>query len=248
MASIGLERTGSGVAVVTIDRQEVLNALDVPGKEELAAVWREIDADETVRAAVIRGAGTRAFSAGSDIKEIRRTGKMVSTETLIQAIPNGGELLKTPVVAAIQGYCIGFGLTLALHCDFRIAKPDAVFSFPEVNHGMISAVSACRLARVVGSTAATEMLLLGERYTADQAKAMGLLNAVEADAEARALELAQRLADKPAPAVQAHKRLAAFPARQFLEAERLEIEAVRSWLESHDDFKEGAERFERRKS
>ncbi|MEQ9811958.1 MAG: enoyl-CoA hydratase/isomerase family protein [Azospirillaceae bacterium] len=248
MAGIGLERTGRGVVVVTIDRPDVLNAVDVPAKEALAAAWREIEADDAIRAAVIRGAGSRAFSAGSDIKEIRRTGQMVSTETLIRAIPNGEGLLKTPIVAAIQGYCIGFGLTLALHCDFRLADPAAVFSFPEVDHGMISAVSACRLARVVGTTMATEMLLLGGRYSADQMRACGLLNEIAGDVVERAHDMAQRLADKPVPAVQAHKRLAAFAGRQFLEAERREIEAVRAWLESHDDFKEGAERFDRRKS
>src|SRR5215472_12846270 len=108
-----------GILAVIINRPERLNALDVPGKEALAQVWREAAADVQVRAIVLRGAGERAFCAGSDIKEIQRTGTMVSTATLMQAIPSVGVTLNKPVVAALHGFTIGFGLTLAIHCDFR---------------------------------------------------------------------------------------------------------------------------------
>src|SRR5204863_5296159 len=155
--SVLLDKRGNGVAVVTLNRPQVLNALDVPAKERLGAIWQEIADDASVRVAVITGSGEKAFCAGSDIKEISRTGRMVSTETLMRAIPGVGIPLMKPVIAALHGYCVGFGMTLALHCDLRLAAKDAVLGYPEVKHGMISAVSAIRLPQVIPSARAMEM-------------------------------------------------------------------------------------------
>ena len=104
-----------GIMVVTLNRPERLNALDVPSKEQLGTLWQQAADDRRVRAIVLRGAGAKAFCAGSDIKEIQRTGTMVSTATLMQAIPSVGVTLNKPVVAALHGFTIGFGLTLAIH-------------------------------------------------------------------------------------------------------------------------------------
>lgn len=237
------EKNEDGVAVVTLNRPEVLNALDIASKEELGRIWEDAQADDAVRALVLRGAGPKAFCAGSDIKEVRETGRMVSTETLLNAIPGCGKTLHKPVVAALHGHCVGMGLTLAMHCDFRYAAPAAKLSYPEVNHGMISAVSAMHLAGLIGPAAAQEMLLLGDSYTAEQAQRMGLVNAIADDPFARALEVARRLAAKSSVAIQAHKRLAGFGMRRLHAEERAEVIAVRDWLESFDDFKEGAARF-----
>ena len=147
-ASILLEKRSNGVAVITLNRPHVLNALDVPAKERLGAIWQEIADDRAVHVAVITGAGGKAFCAGSDIKEINRTGRMVTTETLMRAIPGEGVALDKPVIAALNGYCVGMGMTLALHCDLRVAARDTVLGYPEVRHGMISAVSALRLPQV----------------------------------------------------------------------------------------------------
>src|SRR5215813_1187916 len=119
--SVVLEKRASGVAVVTIDRPQVMNALDVPAKERLGEIWQEIADDDRVRVAVLTGAGEKAFCAGSDIKEINRTGRMVSTDVLLRAIPGVGIELTKPVIASLHGYCIGMGMTLALHCDLRLA-------------------------------------------------------------------------------------------------------------------------------
>jgi len=237
------EKSGDGVAVVTLNRPDVLNALDIASKEELGRIWEDAQADDAVRALVLRGAGPKAFCAGSDIKEVRETGRMVSTETLLDAIPGCGKTLHKPVVAALHGHCVGMGLTLAMHCDFRYAAPTAKLSYPEVNHGMISAVSAMHLAGLIGPAAAQEMLLLGDSYTAEQARAMGLVHAMADDPFAKALEVARRLAAKSSVAIQAHKRLASFAMRRLHAEERAEVIAVRDWLESFDDFKEGAARF-----
>jgi E-phenylitaconyl-CoA hydratase len=183
------------------------------------------------------------------MKEINATGKMVSTQTLLRAIPNGRRMLKTPVIAALHGHCVGMGMTLAIHCDLRYAARDASMSFPEVNHGMISAVSGLRLARLVGLAFASELLLVGERHTAESCLRHGLLNGICDDVHAKAAEVAAKIAAKPWPAIQAYKRLAAFSVSRDVADECAEIEAVREWLESQKDFIVGAKLFvERTKS
>jgi enoyl-CoA hydratase/carnithine racemase len=243
--SVLLEKRANGVAIVTLNRPQVLNALDVPAKERLGAIWREISEDPQVHVAVLTGAGDKAFCAGSDIKEINRTGRMVSTDTLLRAIPGVGIPLMKPVIAALHGYCIGMGMTLALHCDLRIAAKNTVLGYPEVKHGMISAVSAIRLPQVIPSAHAMEMLLVARNMSAEEAMRVGLLNAIVDDALAEAEAWAATIAGYPPVAVQATKRLAMF-SRRALEAERLEIEAVRTLVESRDDYKEGAATFANR--
>ena len=124
--SVVLEKRASGVAVVTIDRPRVMNALDVLAKERLGEIWQEIANDPQVRVAILTGSGEKAFCAGSDIKEIARTGSMASTTTLMRALPGVGIPLDKPVIAALHGFCVGMGMTLALHCDLRLAAKDAV--------------------------------------------------------------------------------------------------------------------------
>jgi enoyl-CoA hydratase len=237
--SVLLEKRANGVAVVTLNRPQVLNALDVPAKERLGAIWQDISDDPRVRVAVLTGAGDKAFCAGSDIKEINRTGRMVTTETLLRAIPGVGVPLAKPVIAALNGYCIGMGMTLALHCDLRLAAKDAVLGYPEVKHGMISAVSALRLPHVIPAARALEMLLLARNISADEALRFGLVNAVVDDVRAEAEAWAATIAGYSPVAVQATKRLATFSQRLSAE-EQAEIEAARAMVESHDDYKEGA--------
>jgi enoyl-CoA hydratase/carnithine racemase len=240
--SVLLEKRANGVAVVTLNRPQVLNALDVPAKERLGAIWQDISEDPRVRVAVLTGAGDKAFCAGSDIKEINRTGRMVTTETLLRAIPGVGVPLVKPVIAALHGYCIGMGMTLALHCDLRLAAKDTVFGYPEVKHGMISAVSALRLPHVIPAARALEMLLLARNISADEALRFGLVNAVVDDVRAEAEAWAATIAGYSPAAVQATKRLATVSQR-LSAAEQTEIEAARAMVESHDDYKEGAAAF-----
>ena len=244
--SVDLEKRANGVAIVTLNRPQVLNALDVPAKERLAAIWQEIADDPAVRVAVLTGAGDKAFCAGSDIKEINRTGRMVSTDTLLRAIPGVGIPLVKPVIAALHGYCIGMGMTLALHCDLRLAAKNAVLGYPEVRHGMISAVSAIRLPQVIPHARALEMLLLARNMAANEALLIGLLNAVVDDVRGEAEAWAATIAGYSPTAVQATKRLAMF-SRRLSEAERAEIEAMRALVERHDDYKEGAAVFASRR-
>jgi enoyl-CoA hydratase/carnithine racemase len=240
--SVVLEKRADGVAVVTLDRPHALNALDVPAKEMLGHIWREVADDAAVRVIVLTGAGERAFCAGSDIKEINRTGRMVTTDILLRAIPGAGVPLLKPVIAALHGYCVGFGMTLALHCDLRLAAPDTVLGYPEVKHGMISAVSAIRLSQVIPSALAAEMMLLARNISAEEAYRFGLVNKVVNDVRAEADKWAVTIAGYSPAAVQATKRLSLF-SRGTADAERAEIEAVRAWIETHDDYKQGAAAF-----
>jgi enoyl-CoA hydratase/carnithine racemase len=243
--SVLLEKRADGVAVVTLNRPKVLNALDVPAKEALADVWQEIADDRKVRVVILAGAGAKAFCAGSDIKEIDRTGRMVRTDTLLRAIPNVGIPLSKPVIAALHGFCIGMGMTLALHCDLRLAAKGTVLGYPEVRHGMISAVSALRLSQVIPSAAAMEMLLMARNISAEEALRFGLLNAVVDDVRAEAEKWAATIAGYSSSAVQATKRLATF-SRRLSSAELAEIEGMRSFVESQDHYKEGAASFTKR--
>jgi enoyl-CoA hydratase/carnithine racemase len=243
--SVLLEKRANGVAVVTINRPQALNALDVPAKERLGEIWQEITDDAQVRVAILTGAGEKAFCAGSDIKEINRTGRMVSTETLMRAIPGVGITLDKPVIGALHGFCVGMGMTLALHCDLRLAAKNAVLGYPEVRHGMISGVSAMRLPQVIPNAKALEMMLLARNMTADEAARIGLVNAVVDDVQAEAQAWADTIASYSPVAVQATKRLALFPQR-LTDAERAEIAAVRDLVESKDDYKQGASAFSKR--
>ncbi len=237
---IRLEKRDNGVATVIIDRPQVMNALDVPAKQRLGEIWRALADDVSVRAVVLTGAGERAFCAGSDIKEINRTGQMVTTDVLLDAIPGVGVRLDKPVIAALHGYCIGMGMTLAMHCDLRLAARNTVIGYPEVRHGMISAVSAMRLGEIIPQAYALEMLLMARNIDASKASAFGLLNDVVDDVQATAAEWAARIASFPAVGVQATKRLAYYTRRAAYAAACQEIEAARDFVEAHDDYRHGA--------
>ena len=242
LMSVLLDKRPNGVAWVTINRPEVLNALDVPAKQRLGEIWQEIAEDSAVRVAVLTGAGDRAFCAGSDIKEINRTGKMVSTEMLLMALPGVGVPLLKPVVAAMHGYCIGMGMSLAIHCDLRIASSGATIGYPEVKHGMISALSAMRLPELVARAHAMELLLMAGNITAQEAERIGLVNKVVPDARGEADKWATVLAGYSTAALQATKRLATFACRDP-KADHAEVEAVRAWIEAQPDYKTGAAAF-----
>jgi enoyl-CoA hydratase len=134
------------------------------------------------------------------------------------------------------------GMTLALHCDLRLAAANTVLGYPEVKHGMISAVSAIRLPQVIPAARANEMMLMARNLSAQEAERFGLINAVVEDVRAEAEAWATRIAGYSPAAVQATKRLALF-SRAPLAAERTAVEAARDWIESQDDYKQGAAAF-----
>jgi enoyl-CoA hydratase/carnithine racemase len=205
--SILHEMTPDGIMVVTLNRPDRLNALDVPSKEQLAGIWEAAAADPQVRVIVLRGAGTKAFCSGSDVKEIQRTGTMVTTDILKRAIPGVGIELDKPVIAALHGFTIGMGLTLAIHCDFRIAAVGSRLGFPEVQHGMISGISAITLPGIVGEAVALNLMLSGRLIDGTEALACGLIHRLVPDAHEAALSLAQTLSRNSAKATALTKEL-----------------------------------------
>lgn len=204
--NILVEREGA-VAIVTINRPKVLNALNTPTVTEIEAVFDELERDASVRAIVVTGAGDRSFVAGADINELRAMSGAAAARAYTgrgQAILTKIEHLSKPVIAAINGYALGGGLELALACDIRIAADTARLGIPEINLGLIPGYGGTqRLPRLVGKGMAKLMALTGDHLPADEAYRIGLVERVVPAAELRtaALALAQKLAEKAPVAV-----------------------------------------------
>ncbi|MFC6086889.1 enoyl-CoA-hydratase DpgD [Sphaerisporangium aureirubrum] len=174
------------VARVTLDRPEVLNAMDTRTHEELAEVWDDVEADDQVRVAVLTGAGDRAFSVGQDLKERDRLQREGTRPTSFgsRGQPGWPRLtdrftLSKPLVARVHGYALGGGFELALACDLIIASTEAVFGLPEARLGLVpGAGGAFRLVRQIPQKAAMGYLLTGRRMSAATALGYGLVNEV----------------------------------------------------------------------
>ena len=210
---VRLDREGPDGAVVwlTLDRPERLNALNLAMRDELWTALCLHRDDPTVRVAVIRGAGDRAFSAGADITEFGTAPSLVAAREARRDRDVWGLMasLPIPLVAAIHGYAFGAGLELSLYCDLRVASEDARFALPEVSLGYIpSAGGTQTLPRHIARSDALAMATTGEPIGADEAFANGLVHAVvpRSALEATARAWADRLARQPAAALRATKR------------------------------------------
>ena len=178
--SLILSRDGA-VAVVTINRPAVLNALNAQTLDDLRRALLDLRHDDEVRAVVITGAGEKAFVAGADISELARqhpaSGRDMAARG--QHVFDIVEHLGKPVVAAINGFALGGGCELAMACTFRIAAEHARLGQPEVNLGIIPGYGGTqRLARLVGRDRAMELVLTGRHVAAAEALAMGLVTRV----------------------------------------------------------------------
>jgi enoyl-CoA hydratase/carnithine racemase len=182
-----------GVATLTLNRPEKLNAMTDAMRQALARHVEAINHDPEVRVAVVRGAGTRAFSAGSDIYETSGRTPVEKRDTVEMEAPHLLRRCVKPVVAMIRGYALGGGLELALACDLRIASETAQFGLPEVTLGWIPGAGGTQyLPRLIGRGMAAYLLYTGERIEAMEAKAIGLVDLLVPDA---ALEMeTQRVA------------------------------------------------------
>lgn len=195
--------TRDGVAIVTINRPDKLNALNDRTIEELGAAFAAIDADAGTKGAILTGAGEKAFVAGADIAELATQTPVEGRERSLrgQEVLDRIEGLGKPVVAAINGYALGGGLELAMACHVRVASEAARLGTPEVKLGIMCGYAGTqRLARLVGKGRALEILLTGEMVDAQEAFRIGLVNRVFAKeallSEAEAL-LRKMLANGP---------------------------------------------------
>lgn len=243
-----------GMSIVTLNRPDQLNSLNIRLKEEISQLFHEIEKDPDIKVVILTG-GMKAFCAGSDIKE-RLTFKMTATEFyLFQQKTHECfgriENLGIPVIAAISGLAVGGGCELALVCDLRIASETSRFGLPEVKIGMIPAGGGTqRLTRLIGITKAKEMLFTGDLIDAQEAYRLGLVNkVVPVD---RLLEetkgVARKLSERPPLAIKLAKRAVQIGVQLDLTS-ALEYEALcASVLSVSEDFDEGLKAFsEKRK-
>ncbi|MDX1702532.1 MAG: enoyl-CoA hydratase-related protein, partial [Melioribacteraceae bacterium] len=242
-----------GVALLTINRPDKLNALNSLTLEELNSALNEIKKDDTVSVVILTGAGEKAFVAGADIGELsacsKETGKSFAQKG--QLIFNLVENLGKPVIAAVNGFALGGGCELALSCHIRLASENAKFGQPEVNLGIIPGYGGTqRLPRVINYSRAAEYILTGDLIDASNALRIGLVSSIFP--QETLIEKAREIADKIAGKGQIAVRLAL---QSILNTNKMNLE---NGLEREaelfaeccgsEDFKEGTRAFlEKRK-
>jgi enoyl-CoA hydratase len=202
------------VALLTLDRPEALNVLSAEMLGDLEARLDEIEGDPGIGAIVLTGAGERAFSAGADVKGMRDAVPMEGRALSARGHRVADRLAASPapVVAAINGFCLGGGCELALACDVRLAATVARIGLPEVTLGIVPGWGGTqRLTRLVGPGAASEMILTGRPVPADEALRHGLVTHVAEPGELldQALAIAAEIASRPPLAIAAAKELIA---------------------------------------
>lgn len=191
--------THGSVAVLTVDRPEKLNALNRQTVAELHQAFEEFSRNDSIRAIVVTGAGEKAFVAGADISEIRDQTPLDARHFSArgQQLMRRIETMTKPVIAAINGYCLGGGLELALACHIRYASENARLGLPEIKLGILPGFGGTqRLSRLIGRSRALEMILTGEPVDARTAEGYGIVQGVVADGEVsdHARNVARRLA------------------------------------------------------
>jgi enoyl-CoA hydratase len=242
---IRVDRTDA-VAVLTVDRQDALNALDVATLTDLRDRLREVADDDGVRVVILTGAGEKAFVAGADIKYM--SGLDVDEAKAWGALGHeAGSLLETmpkPTIAAVNGFALGGGCELALACDIRYASSRAKLGQPEVNLGIIPGWGGTqRLARACGLGVAKELIFTGRLVAAEEALRVGLVNGVHDPVLDKAQETASLLASKSPIGLRVMKELANRALGGDHEA-NLEAEGeMFGELFSSDDAKEGMTAF-----
>ncbi|MDQ3805123.1 MAG: enoyl-CoA hydratase-related protein [Acidobacteriota bacterium] len=233
-----LERRGR-VAVITVNRPDKMNALNIQTRAEGAAALDELRDDAEVRVVVITGAGPKSFIAGADISEFAGRTAVSQREVMLgRSLFTAVDSFPKPIIAMVNGYCFGGGCELAMACDLRVASETASFGQPEINLGIIPGGGGTqRLTRLVGETKAMELILTGDRVDAQTAFQLGLVNLVvpAADLEAKTMELANRIAEKSPVALRMAKEAVKTAARANLdEGLRREVDLFAICFSSED--------------
>ena len=251
MENVLIERKGK-IGLVTVNRPEQMNSMNSETRSELASAFADLGKDSTVSAIILTGAPGKAFIAGADIKEFLER-DMSNQEALeedwivTKVISN----LSKPVIAMIDGFCLGGGLEIAMACDLRIASDRSKLGQPEINLGIIPGAGGTqRLTRLIGEGRAMEMILTGRMITAEEACNYGILNFTYAaeELEAKTMEIANTIAEKSSYAIErAKKSVKAVSQMNLEEGLKLEREMFIECANS-EDGKEGITAFiEKRK-
>lgn len=249
--TITLERRGR-IAVLTINRPDKLNALNSKVHSEGVAALEDLRRDDSVRVLVITGSGEKSFVAGADISEFDGQTPVTQRDSFHErSLFNSIDTFPKPVIAMVNGFCLGGGNELAMACDIRMASENARFSQPEINLGiMCGGGGTQRLPRLVGEGRAMEMALTGDMIDAATAEHFGLVNhVVPADQlEDETMKLAGKIAEKAPIALQLSKEAVKFASRSNLdEGLRREVDLFAICF-STEDKKEGVAAFlEKRK-
>ena len=251
MENVLIERKGK-IGLVTVNRPEQMNCMNSETRSELASAFADLGKDSTVSAIILTGAPGKAFIAGADIKEFLER-DMSNQEALeedwivTKVISN----LSKPVIAMMDGFCLGGGLEIAMACDLRIASDRSKLGQPEINLGIIPGAGGTqRLTRLIGEGRAMEMILTGRMITAEEACNYGILNFTYAaeELEAKTMEIANTIAEKSSYAIErAKKSVKAVSQMNLEEGLKLEREMFIECANS-EDGKEGITAFiEKRK-
>jgi enoyl-CoA hydratase len=227
------------VAIITINRPEKLNALNIRTRQEGAVVLDELRDDSGINVVIITGAGEKAFIAGADIAEFEGRTAVTQRDVMLgRSLFTAVDMFPKPVIAMINGFCLGGGCELALACDLRIASDNAKFGQPEINLGIIPGGGGTqRLTRLIGEGKAMEMILTGDMIDAQTAFNLGLVNIVvpAPDLEGKTLELASRIASKSPVALRLAKEAVKTASRSNLdEGLRREVDLFAICFSSED--------------
>jgi enoyl-CoA hydratase len=200
MSDVVLREQEGRVAILTINRPEKMNALNLEVRHQVLAYLGEIESDDSIGVVVITGAGEKSFIAGADIGEFE--GRSPIDQRVAMASPpifESAALYPKPIIAMINGFCLGGGCELAMSCDIRVASSTARFSQPEINLGLIPGGGGTqRMPRLTGFGHALRLVLSGDMISAQEAKEIGLVELVYEpdDLREKTLELAGRIASK----------------------------------------------------
>ncbi len=246
--AIDFNVSDEGVALITINRPERLNAMDAEHYLGLSKAWCTVRDDPAIRVAIITGAGERSFTTGADIKSFLTAPTDLSEMWLTQRDPllNRGLEVWKPIIAAVNGYCLGGGITLMLATDIRIAVPHATFNLAEVKRGVIPGNGGTqRILDQLPYPIAMDLLLTGDMMDAETAARWGLINKVVPKEQLldTAYSYAKKIAANAPLAVQAAKELAV-RSREMDRVTGLRFEAViNRMLSMTEDAKEGPAAF-----
>jgi enoyl-CoA hydratase len=241
------------IAFLTINRPDKLNALNNETLNELNSCFDSINNNNEINVVILTGAGEKAFVAGADISELNKlnekTGKIFTD--FGQSVFNKIENLNKPVIAAVNGFALGGGCELAMACHIRLASEKAKFGQPEVNLGIIPGYGGTqRLARLINTGRAAELILIGDIIDANEAQRIGLVNKVYKPEEliTKAVELAEKISTKGQIAIELSLK-AIVSTNNLSKTDGLKFEAeLFGKCCSTEDFKEGTSAFlEKRK-
>jgi enoyl-CoA hydratase/carnithine racemase len=220
--------------------------------KELAVIFAGFNADSTTRGVILTGAGGN-FSVGADVSEFGTVrsdaAQSKAYEIAVDAASEAIASARMPVIAVLEGYCLGGGCHLAMACDFRFADGDAAIGIPAAKLSIVYGVrSTQRLMTLVGLTNAKRVLYSADRYTADEAARLGLVDEVSADPMADALQYAKRIAALAPLSIEGAKRILTGVAMGEGMLNFAEADAFIDWVSDSDDYKEGRRAFAEKRS